>query len=183
MHDIFRELPFSGKYTIQFKGLKDGFHTFELEIDNKFFEFFANKDIERGSVKAEIILEKKPGLLQFNIFLKGTVNVVCDRCLDFFDFTFEFSGSLFVKFTQNMTASGDPDLIFLDTDAYEVDLAQYLYESVTLSLPYRKVHPGGKKAKANCNPEMLAILNKIAVYESKATDPRWDKLKKLRDEL
>ena len=31
-----------------------------------------------------------------------------------------------------------------------VELAQYIYESIVLSLPYQRVHPEGE-----CNPEML----------------------------
>jgi uncharacterized protein len=182
LHDNFlRKLSFSGKYTIQFKGLSDGIHPFEFELDNKFFEFFANQDVERGELAAGIKLLKKPGLLEINVNIKGTVNIICDRCLELFDFPVKFKGKLFVKFTQEIDAQDDPDVIFLDPEEHQVDLAQYLYESVILSLPYRKVHPEGKMAKVTCNPEMIEKLKNVVVKENKESDPRWDKLKELKD--
>lgn len=176
-------MSFSGKYTIQFKGLKDGFHLFEFDLNNKFFEFFNNQDVERGKLTARVNLERKPTLLELEVKIKGTVNVLCDRCLDFFDFPISYSGKLYVKFTNDAYSLEDPDVICLDPEDYQVDLAQYLYESVILSLPYKKVHPDVKKGAASCNPEMLEKLNKILIKENKETDPRWDKLKDLKKEL
>lgn len=174
-------MSFSGKYTIQFKGLKDGLHPFEFELDDKFFEFFANPDIEKGKLLVKLGLLKKTGLLELDFDIQGTVNVLCDRCLEKFDLQVDFQGCLFIKFTQHHTESEDPDVIFLDPDEHQVDLSRYIYESVILSLPYRKVHPEGKKAQITCNPEMLQKLKKIAVTGKKVTDPRWDKLKDLKN--
>ena len=42
----------------------------------------------------------------------------------------------------------------------KVDLTQYIYESIVLSLPYRRVHEEGK-----CNPEMLASFTTVSEEE------------------
>jgi uncharacterized protein len=175
-------LSFSGKYNIQFKGLKEGFHFFHFEIDNRFFEFFANQDVEKGFLKVLVNLEKKSTLLALEVTMTGTVNVLCDRCLEYFDYPVNYQGELFVKFTLEQNDQGDPDVLFLDPNDYQIDLAQYFYESVILSLPYRKVHPDIKKNVPSCNPEMLSKLKKILVKNKNETDPRWDKLKEFRKE-
>ena len=173
-------MSFSGKYTIQFRGLKEGFHLFHFELDNRFFEFFANQDVKEGNLRVHVNLEKKSTLLELDVSITGTLHVLCDRCLEYFDFPVNFKGELFVKFSQEQNDQGDPDVLYLDPNDYQVDLAQYFYESVILSLPYRKVHPDIKKNIPSCNPEMLSKLNKMLVKEKKETDPRWDKLKELR---
>jgi len=175
-------LSFSGKYTIQFKGLKDGQHPYEFELNEKFFEFFANTEVDKGNLLAKVLMVKKTGLLELDITIQGTVNVLCDRCLEKFDLPLNYQGCLFVKFSESETESEDPDVIFLHPEAHQIDLSGYLYESIILSLPYRKVHPEGKKAQITCNPEMLQKLRKIVVTGKKETDPRWDKLKVLKDD-
>ena len=43
----------------------------------------------------------------------------------------------------------------------EVDLAQYIYESIVLSLPYQRVHPEGE-----CDPEMLGRFRIVSDEDS-----------------
>jgi uncharacterized metal-binding protein YceD (DUF177 family) len=46
-----------------------------------------------------------------------------------------------------------------------VDLTQYIYESIVLSLPYSRVHEEGE-----CNPEMLASFTEISEEELEALE-------------
>jgi uncharacterized metal-binding protein YceD (DUF177 family) len=41
-----------------------------------------------------------------------------------------------------------------------LDLTQYIYESIVLSLPYRRIHEEG-----GCNPEMLAAFTELSEEE------------------
>jgi uncharacterized protein len=183
LHDyFFRKLSFSGKYTIQFKGLKDGFHSFEFEASDRFFEFFENQDVQKGSLTIQVGLTKKTGMLELDIAIGGSVNVLCDRCLDSFDHPVDFRGTLYVKFTGHPEDPEDPDVVFLSSEEHELDLARYFYESVILSLPYSKVHPDSEGNSSGCNPLMIEKLNAILAKDKKATDPRWDSLKGLKGE-
>jgi uncharacterized metal-binding protein YceD (DUF177 family) len=71
----------------------------------------------------------------------------------------------------------DPDLLSIPADEHELDIKQYLYEFLHLSLSLQRVHPADENGKSTCNPEMIKKINEHAV--NKETDPRWDKLKKL----
>ena len=48
-----------------------------------------------------------------------------------------------------------------------VDLTQYIYESIVLSLPYSRVHQDGE-----CNPEMLASFSEITEEELQALEAK-----------
>jgi uncharacterized metal-binding protein YceD (DUF177 family) len=48
-----------------------------------------------------------------------------------------------------------------------VDLTQYIYESIVLSLPYSRVHEDGE-----CNPEMLASFTEISEEELAALEAK-----------
>jgi uncharacterized metal-binding protein YceD (DUF177 family) len=73
----------------------------------------------------------------------------------------------------------DETIIVIHPDTYEVDVAQPIYEFITVSLPQRIVHEEGK-----CNQEMIDSLNKYLSSKKEEPknddiDPRWSALKNL----
>ena len=50
------------QFNIPFVGLKQGIHSFEYEIDNRFFEAFDFQDFNSSSLKVELVFKKKPSL-------------------------------------------------------------------------------------------------------------------------
>ena len=76
------------------------------------------------------------------------------------------------------------ELLILPHGEHEIDVAQYIYEMIALSVPLKRVHPGVKDG--SLQTEALKKLNELTVKETKEEskqeediDPRWDKLKKL----
>jgi uncharacterized protein len=63
----------SGSYTIGLSGLKEGRHTIDFEIDNKFFENFEESEIKEGSLFANIELEKRSSHADLFIRISGEV--------------------------------------------------------------------------------------------------------------
>ncbi|MNE66083.1 hypothetical protein D3C80_1616150 [compost metagenome] len=75
-------------------------------------------------------------------------------------------------------------MLILPHGEFEIDVKQYIYEMIVLSVPLRRVHPGVKDG--SLKTEALTKLNELAVKEQKKEnkkeeniDPRWDKLKQL----
>lgn len=170
-------------YSIHFKGLKVGKHLFNLEVDKKFFDEFEEGDIHEGSLNVEVKLNKQSQMLQLDVVIKGDVKVECDRCLEDFDLPISFKGSLYVKFGDEKGEEGD-EIIILTNDDSEINLAQYIYESISLSLPYQRYH-GMSGTKSKCNKKMLEKLKSHLASESKKEDndeidPRWSKLKDIK---
>jgi uncharacterized metal-binding protein YceD (DUF177 family) len=168
---------------IAFKGLKDGIHEFRFSKSDKFFESIEYAEFQKGNIEIFVILDKKPQYLAFEISIEGQVMVICDRCLDSFYLPFEFNGTLYAKFSSNDEDIENDEMIYLSPNDFEIDLTHYIYESVCLILPVKRIHPDDKKGKSTCNKKMLKELDKLSYHstQDENIDPRWEKLKNLNN--
>lgn len=169
-------------YTIPFVGLKIGSHQFDYQIDNTFFEHFEYDEFHKADVKVDLELEKKSSLLDLHFQFNGTVNVNCDLTNEPYDQPIAGNFDLVVKFGQEYNDE-EEDLLILPHGSYEVDVAQYIYESIVLAVPAKRVHPGVAdgtlKSEALDKLEELSLNNQAEQSDEDQTDPRWDDLKKL----
>lgn len=170
-------------YLIPFIGLKLGKHHFEYQISNKFFEIFDYHEFQNSDIKVNLVLEKKSTMLELSFKHKGTVNVPCDLTGEDFDLPIKGKMNLIVRFGETFNNDNE-ELLILPHGEFEIDVAQYIYEMIVLSVPLRRVHPGVKDG--SLKTEALTKLNELAVKEQKKEnkkeeniDPRWDKLKQL----
>jgi uncharacterized protein len=167
---------------VAFKGLKDGFHEFKFSKSDSFFESLDYSEFNKGNIEIFVQLEKKPQYLAMNIDITGQVLVTCDRCLDLFYLPFEYSGMLYAKFSFDEGNRNDEEFLFLSPNDYEVDITHYVYESVCLSLPLKRIHLNDKHGKSTCNKKMIKELNKINKQSThEEIDPRWENLKKFNN--
>jgi len=168
-----------GTYALRISGLGEGSHDFSFELDRQFFALFEHPDIENGNVLAEVILEKKQGVISLHFSLKGEVEVACDRCLERFRTGISTFQSIFVKMGDTPGEIED-DVLMIGRDDHEIEVGQYLYEFIILALPYQKVHPEDADGNSTCDPEMLKQLEAHRFREpdqKEKSDPRWDALK------
>lgn len=169
MHDIFLiKVSSLTDYTIPFKGLKQGKHELEFEISDKFFSEFEGSEITKGNLTASVLLEKNSTFLKLDVHISGSAEVVCDRCLDTFYAPVDYTGNLFVKFSEREAYEEDDDVLFLPPSESELDLKQYLFDWICLSLPVRRVHPDDTNGNSLCNSEMIKRLNELIV----STEPK-----------
>jgi len=169
------------QYSIPFTGLKEGEHEFIFYFGEKFFNKYEVLEAREGKLKALVFLVKKPNMLRLDIQLRGTLDLQCDRCLETFSYPIAYSGSLIVKFGLNIEESTD-EIWVVNPNEHELDLEQYFFECIGLSLPIQKIHPDDLSGNSGCDTEMLKILNAYKISstgEKTENDPRWDKLKDL----
>jgi uncharacterized metal-binding protein YceD (DUF177 family) len=110
--------------------------------------------------------------------------VPCDITNEDFDLPIKGKLNLLVKFGDEYNADHD-EILVLPHGEYQVDVSQYIYEMIVLSVPSKRIHPGVKDGTVAV--EILDKLNELSpkVEEQKEeeqkenTDPRWDELKKL----
>ncbi len=143
------------EFIIPFIGLKVGFHDFNFEIHDSFFEEVEYSIIHKGNVTVSLTLEKKETMLIGEFQIGGTVSASCDRCNDPLDVPVKGSYRLVYKLDND--TSDNESLIVLHPDAYELDVRNNIYELITVSLPARLVHPKGK-----CNEEMIELIKKYS---------------------
>ncbi len=175
------------RYSIVFKGLKNGRHEFRFAVDKSLFEAFENTEIKDGACEVRVDLNREESQLVLDVSISGDVVVACDRCLEDCHIPIDYEGRLLVKFSEE-EHEYDGEVIWLLPGEDQVDLAQYIYESIVLSLPYQRVHPEGE-----CNPEMLERFRivsdrEFAAIEQQAssrehTDGEWAKLAALRERM
>jgi len=164
------------QYILQFSGLGDGLHQFEYSVNGTFFHEFAYEEISDCDVHVRVDMSKQPEMLELKFTFSGYVVCACDRCME--NYKQEVSGHerLVVKFGEQTDETSD-DMIILPHHENEINLGQYIYESIVLLLPQRRVHPEDENGKSDCNPEIIKRLDDLS--QQKNTDPRWDDLKKL----
>ena len=167
-------------YSIAFKGLSQGKHIFEYEIDDKFFAEFGGGVVDKGKVNVRITLEKQSSLMILWFDVEGTVHVQCDRCLEMYDQPIKGLERIFVKFGEKDYVEGD-EVIWVSTNDYQLNVAQLIYEFVGLAIPIKRVHPDDKDGNSTCDPEMIEKLDKYIVREGNENSSVWNDLKKLLD--
>ena len=166
-------------YVLPFVGLSAGKHLYEYKIGDSFFEAIAYSEIKKGTLDAALTLNKQFGMLVLDFSINGTVNVPCDRCNEPFDLEVESNNRLVVNIGGEEMAG--EDTISIPATVSEINLAEYIYEYLILSLPIQRVHPDNKQGKMTCDKEAMKIYNKYIKKEekTKTIDPRWEKLKGL----
>ena len=180
------EMSKTKEYTIPFVGLKLGKHKFEYQISNAFFEIFDYNEFQNSNIRVNVVLDKKSNLLEIDFKHNGTINVPCDLTSEDFDLPIKGKLKLIVRFGDTFNNDNE-ELLILPFGEFEIDIAQYIYEMIVLSVPLRRVHPGIKDG--SLKTEALTKLKELAIEEQKKenkeekeqenTDPRWDKLKQL----
>ena len=173
------------EFTIPFVGLKLGEHRFDFKIGKPFFEYFEYDEFNDASISLTVVLIKKTTLLEFTLVFDGYVNVNCDVSNEPYDQKISGEYHLVVKFGESYDNEID-DLLIIPHGSSEVNIQQYIYESIVLAVPIRRIHPG--IADGTLKSDILTKLEELSLKEDKkegssdeedSTDPRWDTLKKL----
>ena len=148
-----------GLYKIAYKGLKVGSYDFDFKVDSALFEAYETEEIKGGDCVVRVKLNRSESMLELNVDIEGEVICECDRCLEDCPIAIDYNGDLVVKFSEE-TDFYDGDVMWISPGEDMLDLTQYIYESIVLSLPYSRVHEDGQ-----CNPEMLASFQEISEEE------------------
>jgi uncharacterized protein len=172
------------QFSIPFTGLKIGKHQFDFEIDNSFFDAFEYSLVKQGNLKAEIELDKQETMLILQFHIAGTILLDCDKCLSDFNYPLDVKERQIVKFAEDELESDDLEIIVLSRKESTIDVAELIYEFITVNVPYIKVcEQGGEEQQ--CDPEMIERLESYSsgapeTEEKNESDPRWEALKKLK---
>ena len=165
-------------YILPIAGLSIGYHDFEFEIDDKFFDNFEFSEVKKGNVKVNLNVEKheRESILTFNF--GGSVFIPCDRCNDEFEQPIENEVVIYLKYGHEYEEESD-DVIVIPSEEGEFDISSLIYEYIILSLPIHRVH----EDVSECNQEIINYLENAAnqVAENDDIDPRWKCLEELKE--
>lgn len=189
-----------GKYTafkLPLKSLGVGTHEFEYHLDKQFFTNMESADIHDADLSVKLVVVYNGQFYDLTFTITGEVVLICDRCLDDLHYPIDASYHIVVKYGEDYNDDNDEVLEIPESDNY-LNVAYMIYDTVTLAVPIKHVHPLGK-----CNRQMSAMLKKhrargndedadlenelideidnIDEASEQAPDPRWDALRKLSD--
>lgn len=165
------------EYTVPIKGLSIGKHNYSFSVDSAFFKDFGESPISEASLELEAELIKEAALIKVTCDITGTVVVECDRCLEDLTLPVKTTAGLIVKFVRTEEEEEDDEVMIMEPTDTDLDLRQFFYDYVCLSLPLQRVHP-----KGGCNEQMIEKLKSLKAEDKKvkkeANSP-FEKLKNL----
>ncbi|HLT50513.1 MAG TPA: DUF177 domain-containing protein [Arenibacter sp.] len=168
------------EFIIPFSGLKQGKHKFKYNIQNTFFESFEYNEFNGTDIALDVTLNKMSTMMELEMKALGTVNVDCDLTNEPYDQKVSADLELVIKFGDGYNDEND-EILIIPHGEYQINIAQYIYEMLVLSVPLKKVHPG--VLDGTLKSEALNMLEELQPKETKTSeedsDPRWDALKKL----
>ena len=147
-------------YVIPFKGYKTGVHELEFPIDDALLESVGDEEMIGAEAVAKVTMTKGASLLTLDVTVSGEVTVECDRCLDPLRLPVEIEDTLVVKFSEDEEGF-DGEVMWLNPADAELDMREWLYETVLLALPYQRVH----ESIEECNPEMVERFKIVSEEE------------------
>jgi len=173
-------------FEIAFVGLKPGVHEFSYTINDKFFEAFQQQDFRNCHANVKLLLDKKSSFMQLKFEIGGSLQVTCDRCnsnlpLELWD-EFNITVKLVEEPEVMNEQEDDPDMYYIAQGESHLDVSNWIYEFINLSLPMQKACEYEKMDGPHCNPSAIDVLKKL-VPEEKETkqNPIWKGLEKFKD--
>lgn len=170
------------QYDIHFVGLLLGQHNFQFEADEKFFALFPESPVKTGDVKVELQFDKQTAHFELKFNLQGHVQVECDRCTATINYPVINTFTLYVKFEdENISIENEPeDLIYISRTESTLNVAQYIYEFIIISLPIVKNCDFLEEKYKNCNQEILKKLNESNSAANSNAENIWAGLKNIK---
>lgn len=162
---------------------REGIHQYDFEFGNDLFKSFDYDEFNDAYLKVVVSKKNEHKKIELQIQIKGWVELHCDLSYDLFKLPVEIATTYLVKFDE-VTKDQD-DVISISSSETKLNLAIHLYECVLLSIPMKRIHPdiaNGIRKKPNfADLDGLSIVDNSLGEKLKASDPRWDRLKKLVD--
>jgi len=173
------------EFEIAFVGLKPGVHEFSYHIDDRFFDEYNEQDFRNPYADVKLLLEKRNGFMILRFEIGGKAEVTCDRCnnnlpLQLFD---EFK--VMIKMTDDPAVMNnqeeDPDVYYISRGESHIDVKDWIYEFINLSIPMQKTCEYENMDGPFCNPTAKEVLRNMRPEENQGTNPIWKGLEKFKD--
>ncbi len=173
------------EYEIAFIGLKPGIHEFEYAITDAFFDDFQEQDFKNCDAHIKLVLEKSTAsFLRLRFEVGGTLEVVCDRCsnnlpLQLFD-EFQLTVKLAEQPAEMNEMEEDPDVYYIGKTESHLDVKNWIFEFINLSLPMQKTCSYEGMNGPYCNPAARALLQTLKAENGQPANPVWKGLEKFK---
>lgn len=175
------------QYDIGIYGLKDKQYVYNFESGSEFFGELTQDLIENGHFKTHLTIDKSATMLILTFSIEGVVELVCDRSLELFEEPINLNEKLILKFGDHDEILAE-DIELIRHETVRINVAQYIFDFIALSLPMKKLHPQFRNEETGEEEEGILVYQSGEKKEEKAADtpeneavdPRWAALQKLK---
>lgn len=179
-----RKMKENKQFRIDIYGLKNGVHEFDFEFNDTLFDRFENRLIESGSGDCQVILTKKERMIELSFLINGSIELICDRSLEAFDYPLNLEHKLILKYGEEFDDSND-EMWVIPSGQQSINIAQLLYEYMSLAVPMKKLHPRFEEDEDEAELAFVYSSDDIDEQdpedESENNDPRWAALKNIKN--
>lgn len=168
------------EYLIPISGLKIGLHSFDFQINSDFFTHFPDSLIKEGAFEVHLDFDKRIDLYELVFTFSGSTKTPCDRCLAEINFPVKGENKLIIKFADAVLE--DIDVLYIPMKTEELNVAKYIYEYISLALPFIKTFDCQEETDKPCDEEMLALIQakENNTNQEAGSNPVWDQLKNIK---
>jgi uncharacterized metal-binding protein YceD (DUF177 family) len=167
-------------YNIDIFNLSNAAHNYDFEVSSSFFEAFEDSEVADGQVDIIVNLNKSETMIQFNIQMKGSVKLTCDRSLEVYDHPLDTDNNIIFKYGDEWEELSD-EIVTIPRGEQRINLAQYIYEFIGLAIPMKRLHPRLEHDEVD---ELVYSSfeeeNEVENSQNEDADPRWNKLKEIK---
>jgi uncharacterized metal-binding protein YceD (DUF177 family) len=174
------------EFEIAFVGLKPGIHKYDYEITDKFFDAFQQQDFFNCKATVKLTIDKKTGFMLLKFEMGGSLEVTCDRCNNNLPLELWDDFTITVKMLEEPelmnSQEEDPDVYYISSSEGHIDISNWIYEFINLSIPMQRTCVFEKMDGPHCNPAAMDMLKKLSALEKeKKENPIWKGLEKFKD--
>lgn len=172
-------------YDIAFVGLKPGVHEYNYEVSDSFFASYPPQDFSDPKANVKLLLEKNTSFMILKFAVGGTASVSCDRCgnplaLELWD-DFEVLVKLVDDPERMNDEEEDPDVFYISRNESLLNVENWIYEFITLSVPTHRMCAEDEIGGSQCNKEVLEKLRQMNEEKEQSQNPLWKGLDKFRN--
>lgn len=170
------------EYILPVSGLDIGEHEYQFDIDNQFFTHFEGSLVTEGEFNVSLLFEKKSNLFVLDFVVEGTIPTECDRCTASIQLPIYEEHQLVVKLTNEPDLEEEADIVFLPESTDELDVSQYVYEFIILSIPLNKMYDCENDEILPCNQDVLGKIENLSHPDeevNESTNKLWDAMKNI----
>lgn len=164
-------------YVIPFSGLKIGTHHFDFEVNKDFFKHFEDSIIQESFFKIHLAFDKQATMFVLDFSFEGTIQTICDRCVENFDLPIKGNQHFIVKMRSE---AGEEDEIFYIKDIEtDLDVAPMIYEILHLNLPLKRACALDDDEQPICGFDMenFSIDDEFEYIDDENPENIWSALK------
>lgn len=173
-------------FKLKLRTLSTDAQTFSYTVDTSFFSVAEPIEVRHASVEARLQAQRRDAdTVAMELTCIGELVVACDRCLGDLRHPVDTAYAFTVSQRGSDYDDNGEGLVTVPADATEVDIEPIVRDTILLTIPLVHVHDG---SNGNCDPDMLDVLDSHATDQvpepqpQAETDPRWDALKKLKEQ-